>query len=259
MMVKAIFFDVDGTLVSFNTHKVPASTRASIQKLREKGVKVFVATGRRLQAVNNLGDLEFDGYITVNGGLCHVDGGKVIYRHVIEQEDIESVLNYMETVENFPCAFSQEEGIYMNYVDDSVHQIFDLLDFPYPPIQSLREAAQNETLQMIAFFTKEQEERIMSVLPHCEATRWNPLFTDVVPKGSSKGVGIDKILEYFNIPLEETMAFGDGGNDIEMLRHVAIGVAMGNAGDEVKEAADYVTDSVDEDGIYHALRHFGVM
>jgi len=67
------------------------------------------------------------------------------------------------------------------------------------------------------------------------------------------------MLDYFGISLEESMAFGDGGNDVLMLKHVGIGVVMGNAEDEVKLAADYVTDSVDEDGIEKALRHFGVI
>ena len=86
-----------------------------------------------------------------------------------------------------------------------------------------------------------------------------PAIADVVPRGSSKAVGIDKIIEYYGISLHETMAFGDGGNDMAMLRHAGIGVAMGNAGDEVKEAADYVTDSVDDDGVMNALRHFDVI
>ena len=84
-------------------------------------------------------------------------------------------------------------------------------------------------------------------------------FPDVIPKGSSKQVGVDKMLDYFGISLDESMAFGDGGNDVLMLKHVGIGVAMGNAEDEVKRAADYVTDSVDEDGVEKALRHFGVI
>lgn len=96
----------------------------------------------------------------------------------------------------------------------------------------------------------------MAVMPRCEATRWNPLFSDVVPKGSSKQVGLDKVLDYFGIPLEESMAFGDGGNDILMLKHAGIGVAMGNAEDDVKQAADYVTDSVDEDGVEKGLTAF---
>lgn len=99
----------------------------------------------------------------------------------------------------------------------------------------------------------------MAQLPGCEATRWNPLFTDIVPRGGSKQVGMEKLLAHFGIRREECMAFGDGGNDIPMLRYAGIGVAMGNAREEVKAAADYVTSSVDEDGIAMALRHFGLL
>lgn len=258
-MIKAVFFDVDGTLVSFKTHQVPQSTIDSIQQLKAKGIKVFIATGRRLQAINNVGTLEFDGYITLNGGFCFAGKDKVIYKHAIPAEDIEAMLHYQETVENFPCAMVLEDSIYMNYEDEAVKEVFDLLNFPNPPLRPLREVAHNAAYQLIAFFTEKQEERIMSVLPHCEATRWNPLFSDVVPKGSNKSVGIDKVIEYFGISLEETMAFGDGGNDIQMLQHAGVGVAMGNAEDEVKQFADYVTTSVEEDGIYKALCHFNVL
>ena len=165
----------------------------------------------------------------------------------------------LESYATFTAKTVEEDGIYQNYVDDSVRQLYDMLDFPHPPLRPLRGNGGKEVYQLIAFFSPGHEERIMSVLPHCEATRWNPLFADVVPRGSSKAVGIDKIIEYYGISLHETMAFGDGGNDMAMLRHAGIGVAMGNAGDEVKEAADYVTDSVDDDGVMNALRHFDVI
>ena len=165
----------------------------------------------------------------------------------------------LEPYATFTAKTVEEDGIYQNYVDDSVRQLYDMLDFPHPPLRPLRGNGGKEVYQLIAFFSPGHEERIMSVLPHCEATRWNPLFADVVPRGSSKAVGIDKIIEYYGISLHETMAFGDGGNDMAMLRHAGIGVAMGNAGDEVKEAADYVTDSVDDDGVMNALRHFDVI
>ncbi|MFR9190031.1 MAG: HAD hydrolase family protein [Anaerotruncus massiliensis (ex Togo et al. 2019)] len=67
------------------------------------------------------------------------------------------------------------------------------------------------------------------------------------------------MLAHFGIPASDTMAFGDGGNDIEMLRFAGVGVAMGNAGEEVRQAADYVTDDDDHDGIQNALRRFGVI
>ncbi|MDL2209124.1 HAD-IIB family hydrolase, partial [Parabacteroides sp. OttesenSCG-928-O15] len=177
----------------------------------------------------------------------------------IPKEDIEAMLDYQEKVENFPSALVQENAIWMNYTNEAVEDIFELIKFENVPLRPLREVIDETVYQVIAFFQKEQEERIMSVMPHAEATRWNPLFSDVVPRGSSKAVGIDKILEHFGIALEETMAFGDGGNDVEMLQHVPLGIAMGNADEGVKAMADYVTDTVDNDGVLKALKHFGVL
>lgn len=258
-MIKAVFFDIDGTLVSFKTHVVPQSAIEALEELRKKGIKVFIATGRHRKSINNLGDLQFDGYVTLNGGYCFAGKDDVIYKHSIPDKDIEALIRYQKTEDSFPCAFVQEEEIFMNYTDKSVDEIFLMLNFPEPPIRPVDEIYGKTVYQLIAFFTADQEKRIMPILSHCESTRWNPLFTDVVPTGSSKRIGIDKMLEHFGIALNECMAFGDGGNDIQMLRHAGIGIAMGNAEEEVKQSADYVTDAVDEDGIFNALKHFKVI
>ena len=94
---------------------------------------------------------------------------------------------------------------------------------------------------MTPFITEEEEKEIRPSIPTCEIGRWYPSFADITAKGDTKQKGIDEIIRYFGIKLEETMAFGDGGNDITMLRHAAIGVAMGQAKENVKAAADYVT------------------
>lgn len=258
-MIKAVFFDIDGTLVSFKTHEVPQSTIEALDLLRKKGIKVFIATGRHYTSINNLGDLKFDGYVTLNGGYCFAGEDKVIYKHSIPDRDIEALIRYMETEESFPCAFVQEKEIFMNYKDETVEEIFNMLNFPEPPIRPMDEIRGKTAYQLVSFFTAEQEKKIMTILSNCESTRWNPLFTDVVPAGSSKRVGIDKMLEYFRIPLNECMAFGDGGNDVAMLQHAGIGIAMGNAEDDVKQYADYITDSVDEDGIFKALKHLNII
>ena len=178
-MIKAVFFDIDGTLVSFKTHRVPESTVKAIAALRDRGVRVFVASGRHLLSINNLGDLQFDGYITLNGGYCMV-GERVVYKHSIPPEDISSVVRYMEQTEEFPCIFVHEHALYMNYTNELTKDVFRMLNFPEPPCVSLREAAKGEIFQLVAFFTREQEGAIMSVMPCSEATRWNPLFTDVI-------------------------------------------------------------------------------
>ena len=99
----------------------------------------------------------------------------------------------------------------------------------------------------------------MKETKHCVCTQWFDTGYDVFSKNCSKSVGIEKVLEYYGIAREDTMAFGDGMNDKEMLELVKIGVAMGNAKDEIKSIADYVTDDVNHDGIIKALEHFGLI
>lgn len=261
-MIKALFFDIDGTLVSFNTHEIPSSALSAITEAKAKGIKIFIATGRPKAIINNLSALQkqslIDGYITMNGGYCFV-GDEVIYKHSIPAEDVKT-LAALSDEKGFPCIFVAEHTVAVCNPNELVNQIFhEFLHVDILPVQTTAEATQTEIFQMTPFITTEDEKNILPLLPHCESGRWFPAFTDVVAKGIRKQKGIDEIIRHFGIRLAETMAFGDGGNDISMLRHAAIGVAMGNANDEVKEAADYVTASVDEDGIQKALKHFGII
>lgn len=258
-MIKAVFFDIDGTLVSFQTHRIPDSAKKTIQQLRQRGIKVFIATGRHWRVINNLEDLEFDGYITLNGSCCYAGKDTVIYKRTLPSQDIERLLELEKGPDSFPCIFVQENGMFINYVNELTNEVFQLLNFPEPPQRDIREALQVENFQLIAFFKADQEKRIMQHLPGCESTRWNSLFTDVIPAGGSKRVGMEKILEYFGIAREECMALGDGGNDIPMLQYAGTGVAMGNAREEVEQYADFVTRNVDDDGVEYALRHFGLL
>lgn len=106
IMIKALFFDIDGTLVSFNTHTIPQSTLNAIAELRKKGIKLFISTGRPRVAINNLGNLEFDGYITMNGSYCFGENDEVIYKSPIPKSDVETMLGILkkrETVRVLLC------------------------------------------------------------------------------------------------------------------------------------------------------------
>lgn len=188
-MIKAAFFDIDGTLVSFKTHEVPASTVRALDQLRSQGILTFIATGRHILTVNNLGNLKFDGYMTLNGSYCFIDL-KVIYKHSIPSADISMLVNYLQEKANFPCIFVHENALYMNYINEQTTKAFQLLNFPQPPILPLTEAAQGEIFQLIAFFTPSQEMEIMPQLPHCQSTRWTSLFSDIIPLGSNKQIGM---------------------------------------------------------------------
>ncbi|MDR0988983.1 MAG: Cof-type HAD-IIB family hydrolase [Prevotellaceae bacterium] len=260
-MIKALFFDIDGTLVSFHTHRIPDSAVEAIAAARGRGIKIFIATGRPYAIVNNLGALQarglVDGYITMNGGYCFVEG-EVIHKGIIPSEEVHTLAR-LSVEHDFPCIFVEEHTLSVCRPTDEVAKVFyDFLKVDRLPTCTPDEVVDKEIFQMTPFITPEQEQRFMPLLPHCEAGRWYPTFADLTAKGNTKQHGVDLLIRRFGIRLEETMAFGDGGNDMGMLRHVSLGVAMGNASDQVKAAADYVTSEVDEDGIANALRHFGL-
>lgn len=261
-MTKALFFDIDGTLVSFETHTIPASTIEALTTAHKKGIKIFIATGRPKAIINNLSAIQerglIDGYITMNGAYCFVDD-QVIYKSAIPADEVQTLAQICEK-RGCPCIFVGEHTISVCQPNELVHRIFyDFLHVDEIPVKTFKEAIQKEIFQMTPFVTAEEEMEILPQIPNCESGRWFPAFADITAKGNTKQKGIDEMIAHFGFKLEETMSFGDGGNDISMLRHAAVGVAMGNAKDDVKQAADYVTASVDEDGIAKALKHFGII
>lgn len=95
-MIKAAFFDIDGTLISFNTHLIPDSTINAIKKLRQQGTKIFIATGRPLSLISLPKDIIIDGIITLNGAFCISSDKKVIYKTSIPKEDINTIIRYQK-------------------------------------------------------------------------------------------------------------------------------------------------------------------
>ncbi|MDR2146125.1 MAG: Cof-type HAD-IIB family hydrolase [Tannerella sp.] len=257
-MIKAIFLDIDGTMVSFKTHCVSGETIKSLREARRNGVKIFVATGRHRTDINNLGDLEFDGYMSLNGAYCWV-GNETVFKKSIPQQDVLTFADYIEREPKIPCFFVDAERVTVNMINEDVQKMMELVNFPPRTIVPANEVKNREMFQLTAFFPVERESEIVAMLPGCSSSRWHPTFADITVKGVDKSVGIQKIIEYIGLSKDEVMAIGDGGNDISMIQYAGVGVAMGNGGEEVKLAADYVTATVDEDGVGQALRRFGVI
>ena len=174
-MIKAIFFDIDGTLVSFKTHRVPKSTKQALKELREKGIKVFIATGRPKLLINNLEDLEFDGYITLNGAHCFTADHKDIYKGLIPAEDIERVVEYTKS-HDYPFVFVHDNQWFITKVDKAVEDIAKLIEISIPPVKPGEEALGKDILQIMGYFPTEADEEIFGkILTHCETMRWHPL------------------------------------------------------------------------------------
>lgn len=259
-MIKAIFFDIDGTLFSHSTHSIPSTCDQALKTLKEKGILIFIATGRHRSELVNipLEQYHFDGYITLNGQYCYNED-KVIYEKPIDQNDLLTILNEIDE-HPFPCYMIGEDKMYINYLTDNVIDIQNSIASIIPEVIDLKSLIGKPIYQIGPFeTTKEQEFSLLSKLENCQSTRWHELAIDILHKVGGKQNGIKAILEEYNINLEETMAFGDGNNDKDMFEFVNISVAMGNAKDELKKSATYITDDIDNDGIYNALKHFKII
>lgn len=254
--IKAVFFDIDGTLVSFKTRTVPESTRLAIKHLRDKNIKVIIATGRSINMIDHIKELEFDGFVCFNGGCCIKPDGTVLHRQSINPDDIKALLAYSN---DHPICFSlmYEDSVKINQTNPEAETLFSHLNLPIPPQMDSNDTAIDSVLQANVFLAPADEKQFMeAVMPNSIATRWTSSFVDVNCGGLSKEIGVQVFCDHFGIDISETMSFGDGGNDINMLKGTAIGVAMGNANENVKEIADYVTTEVDENGIWNALVHY---
>ncbi|MDY5968392.1 MAG: Cof-type HAD-IIB family hydrolase [Bacteroidales bacterium] len=249
-MIRAIFFDIDGTLLSFNTHQVSQGTIQAFGALRQQGILTFVSTGRPVPLIPSM-PVEFNGYVTVNGGYCFM-GDDVVVDKPLSQQDIDGWLDYVDRNNLVTMQFGSRE-MHVNQLANNIENLQAQLGFIMPPPLSTKEMRSKRTYQFIAMMPADKDAEVLSLLPHCRLPRWHPAFSDLIPADSSKAEGIVCIAKRLGLKKEELMAFGDGGNDMEMLDFVGIGVAMGNANETVKKHADFVTRSCDEEGIQYAL------
>ncbi len=260
-MTKALFFDVDGTLVSFNTHRIPQSAVDALAEAKRRGAMVFISTGRPMRLINNLDAIQHlvDGYITANGACCSV-GGEVIACREIPNPEARALIGAAEREGFSMLVVGERELTVVNDgadVDRYFRQMLDVSDLGEGT--ALADVLAERIVQLTPIIDEAAERRLMPLLPSCVSARWFPAFTDITARGADKGTALMTVAAHLGIDREDTVAFGDGGNDKSILQAAGTGVAMGNAPDDVKAVADYVTASVDEDGIARALEQLRII
>ena len=255
---KTIFFDIDGTL--YNTEKkLPLSAKEAVASLQNSGHEVVIATGRAPFIFADLREeLGIDSYVSLNGQYV-VHKGKEIYANPFKQDALNRLLNQASTA-GHDTLLVNEQGWHTNGKQST------LMDEVIASLKAGKAIEYNSdsdahlpSLQTLIFCEEADEAAYRSQFPEFEFIRWHENSMDILPKGSSKALGIEKYLQASKGLLENSYAFGDGLNDIEMLEFVRNSVAMGNAFAEVKAAAKHVTEHVDEDGIVKGLKQLGLI
>ncbi len=254
-MIKAAFFDVDGTLMTTG-HTMLESTRRALDALSANGIQTIVASGRPAYELPACLDGLFDTYVCLNGQHCSDAEG--VYRDCpLDDADVQAVAAQVRAGA-FDALVLQGDGCFATRLTQRVLDTGRALNQSYV-VKNLDDELDRPIYQFCAFVDSADEYLIRDVAHGVRLTRWTELFCDIIPAQGGKGPGIRATLERYGLSPEETIAFGDGENDLSMFEVCGTAVAMGNAWDLVKERADYVTDDCDSDGIWNACKHFGLV
>lgn len=276
-MGKVIFLDIDGTLVTYE-NKIPETAVTAIRKARTAGNRVYLCTGRsEAEVYDELWDIGVDGLIGANGSYVK-DGDEVVLwnhlsgddcRHIVDWLHARGLEFYLEAnsglygSEKFETAAEPSIKAYVGRKgkDNRHTKVRDAF-----PDMIFGADLFRDDVNKISFLLKSYQDYLDAEkeFQGFKVGTWGgagetALFGDVGVKDMDKGVSVDALLRHIGADLKDTYAFGDAKVDIPMLEKCAVGIAMGNGGPEIKAAADYVTDDVEKDGLYHAFEHFGLM
>ena len=281
---KISFFDIDGTLMG-SYELLPDSTVEAIRKSRAAGNLCYICSGRsRSMMPEKVMAIGFDGIVCGGGTYVSkfVDGGEKVISDVrLNPEQVARIVKWLGG-SDVALFFEGMEKIYAMPIYSYAHpdEFAAFLKVLTAPIADI-DVEHPETVHAAKFsgmVSHDQWDYVMDMArdvsdfmhmivhaePNSEATSENGGlfagygFVEFLPNGMNKAVGIDRVLSAEGIPLENAYAFGDSMNDREMLEHVPNSICMGNGNEEVKKIASYVTASLEEDGIYKAMEHFGL-
>ncbi len=254
-MITLAAFDVDGTLR--DRDYLPESTRAALLRLKEKGVSLAICTGRsEFELASLREELEIDWAVSCNGSHLGYRG-ETVAGTPFPRELIQAWLATAEANGHEMLLYAAD-SIYLNRADaPRFRQAQSEIGFLEPTVLSSEARASIPDIYQCIVFCEADEQAGYTALSDGElyVHRWRPWAVDFNPRGMNKAVGLKRLLEHLNVAPEQAAAFGDGLNDLEMMKLVGHAIVMGNGCDELKRFATFVTKPLHEDGIAHAVAH----
>ena len=258
---KILFFDVDGTIVT-SDHIVPESARAALKKAQSAGHILIINTGRPFRHIEpQIRALGFDGYICSIGGHILLNGKDLVYRTIPHAEA--AAIRDMGYACGMDMLFESEQAVWM---DERCTSVIARREFAW--LESIGVPAFTDTAVPDFAFDK----FVCWPQENADPERFECMFSDrldfirrehsmreVVLKGLSKAGGMKTVMQHLGFDCEDSFAFGDGANDLPMLREARTGILMGNAPEYLRKEADFVTAPITEDGLALALEHFGLI
>lgn len=265
-MEKALVLDIDGTLTNSKKEITPA-TKQAIQGLMERGQKVILASGRptpgMLKFEKELELEKYGGYLLSFNGAKIVDcyTGEIIYQRLLPLTLLPGMYHFAKDNGCGLITYLGNEVISAFPTDKYVELEARINGLPVKEVENFLEFVDFDINKCLMTAEPEKAEHLEKELrdrygDRADVYRSEPYFIEIMPKGVNKAASLDKILPVLGVTRENTVCCGDGFNDISMIKYAGVGVAMGNAQQAVKEAADYVTAANDEDGLVQVIERF---
>ena len=277
-MSKIVFLDVDGTLIDYEA-KCPDSAKKAVELARANGHKIYICTGCSKAEIEQRDLPELDGMIGANGGYVE-DDGNVVMHQAFTKDQVKHIVDWCNE-RHLGFYLEANSGMYINswFVEQAPATMRKYALGKGASEEQAEASASNfvnsmirtddlyrEDVNKVSFILSSYQDHLDSKVefPDMEANTWGgkgeiALFGDLGPKGITKKHAIQVLLEYLGADQANTISFGDAKIDLSMFELCAYNVAMGNGGPEIKEAADYITDDVNEDGLYNAFKKLGLI
>lgn len=258
MRYKAIFFDIDGTLMDSNTSTIPSSTIDALHQLQKQNIQIFVATSRCDGEFGNFTDylnqLHFDGIISCGGAMMKYHG-KTIQTEIMNSKDVHAIINYCE---EHQLSIRYQSDINCHLHETPSKPVYDSFIYFYDYCPDVKKYDNENVVNLLGFGTPKDYEAINALCEDVDGVCYDDAF-EFTKKGVNKAYGMHTMCEQLGIDIENIIAFGDAENDIAMLKEAGLGIAMGNACEECKKAADFITKRCENDGIAYALEYFQII
>ena len=256
--IKIIFFDIDDTLRNSKTGFIPSTIPTAFKQLRDKGILTGIATGRGIfGVVPEIKALKPDFFVTLNGAYIEDKKGNVIYSNKIAKDKVEEYITWTKEV-GIDYGLVGSHAAKLSRRTEMISQAIDPI---YPDLEVDPDFYQKEDIYQMWTFEEQGDDLVLpdTLASTLRMVRWHEHSSDVVPISGSKAAGVAKVVDQLGLKPENVMVFGDGLNDLELFDYAGISVAMGVSHDKIKEKADYITKTLEEDGIFDALEGFGMV
>ena len=254
-MKEMVCFDIDGTLRDTKDHIVLDSTMKALRKLKENGYKIVISTGRGKDSLEGTGMMEiidWDGFVCNNGQVVMNSNREIIYHALMDPKAVEEVLRVAEETGRVVCLKAKQRKLNKE-PNEYTFTSLKFFNNPLPPVGTYEG---EDVDAMIVYGPMHDDYKDFLDIEGISVYPGESTYADVCIKGVTKASGIKVLLDLYG--LKEYIAFGDSMNDYYMIREAKISVCMGQGNEDLKKMSTYVTDAIDQDGLYNACIHLGL-